>query len=98
MKTSRKILLGVAAVALAVGLSGCPSPLLTAIKGEIAKAPFVAKSYSFLRQWGNAHPEYAFYNPIVRTDIAGNVYVADSSFRIRKFNRMGRCRPITTPT
>ena len=89
MKTSRKILLGVAAVALAVGLSGCPSPLLTAIKGEIAKAPFVAKSYSFLRQWGNAHPEYAFYNPIVRTDIAGNVYVADSSFRIRKFNSNG---------
>ena len=90
MKTSRKILLGVAAAAVAAGLAGCPSPFLTAIKREIAKAPFTGSNYSFLRQWGNPYPQYSFFAPeIVRADTIGNIYVADSSARVRKFDGNG---------
>jgi tripartite motif-containing protein 71 len=75
--------------AVLVGLAGCPSQFLARIKEEIAKAPFLAKGYSFLRQWGNAVPEYSFGRPVVKVDTAGYVYVADSSFRIRKFTGAG---------
>ena len=75
--------------ALLVGLAGCPSPFLARIKQEIAKAPFTGSAYTFTRQWGNPHPEFAFYEPIVKTDTSGYVYVADSSFRVRKFNSSG---------
>jgi tripartite motif-containing protein 71 len=85
----KRIAFGVLAASLFLALAGCPSPFLTAIKQVIARYPFTATSYSFLRQWGNAHPEWAFSGPIARSDIAGNVYVADSTFRIRKFNQNG---------
>ena len=75
--------------AVLFGLAGCPSQLLTRIKEEIAKYPFTATSYTFVRQFGSPHPEYSFASPIVKTDTAGNIYVADSSFRIRKFNSAG---------
>jgi tripartite motif-containing protein 71 len=75
--------------AVLVGLAGCPSQFLARIKEEIAKAPFMTKGYSFLRQWGNAVPEYSFGRPVVKVDTAGYVYVADSSFRIRKFTGTG---------
>jgi tripartite motif-containing protein 71 len=78
---------GLAAVLF--GLVGCPSPFLARIKEEIAKAPFLSAGYNFLRQWGNAVPEYSFGRPVVKVDTAGFVYVADSSFRIRKFNGAG---------
>jgi hypothetical protein len=79
----------VAAIAAAFGISSCSSPLLTRVKQEIAKYPFTASSYRFVRQWGNAHPEWSFYNPIVKTDTAGFVYVTDSSSRIRKYDGAG---------
>ncbi len=75
--------------AVLVGLAGCPSQLLVRIKEEIAKFPFTATSYTFVRQWGNATPEFAFFNPLVKTDTSGFVYVADSSFRVRKFTAAG---------
>ena len=53
---------GLAAVLF--GLVGCPSPLLTRIKEEIAKAPFTGTSYKFVAQFGSPHPEYAFANPM----------------------------------
>jgi sugar lactone lactonase YvrE len=89
MITMRRVAFGIVAAAAFLTLSGCPSPFLTAIKQTIALYPFTASSYRFLRQWGNAHPEWAFNSPIVRSDIAGNVYVADSTFRIRKFDQNG---------
>jgi tripartite motif-containing protein 71 len=81
--------LGIVAVCV-VGLSGCPSQFLARIQEEIARAPFTASTYAFVRQWGNPHPEYSFTSPIVKADKVGYVYVADSSFRIRKFNAAGQ--------
>ena len=81
--------IAVALAAVIVGVSSCSSPLLTRVKQEIAKYPFTASSYRFVRQWGNAHPEWSFYNPIVKADTSGYVYVADRSFRIRKFSSGG---------
>ena len=75
--------------AVLVGLAGCPSQFLARIKEEIARYPFTATSYTFVRQWGNAHPEWTFVNPIVKTDSAGYIYVADSGFQIRKFSSAG---------
>jgi tripartite motif-containing protein 71 len=84
----RLVLVGGAAAVLA--LAACPSPFLEKIKEEIAKYPYTATSYSWLRQWGNAYkPEWTFVGPIVKTDTAGFVYVADSTFQIRKFNSSG---------
>ncbi len=79
---------GIVAVAL-VGLAGCPSPFLGRIKQEIAKSRLADTTYKFVRQWGNPHPEWNFLNPVVKVDTAGKVYVADSSFRIRKFDNTG---------
>ncbi len=89
MGTVRRLIFAIVVAGAALSLANCPSPFLTAIKQQIARYPFTATSYRFLRQWGNAHPEWAFYSPIVRSDIAGNVYVADGTFRIRKFNSNG---------
>jgi DNA-binding beta-propeller fold protein YncE len=75
--------------AVIVALVGCPSPFLARIKQEIAKAPFIGSTYVFARQFGNPHPEWSFNSPVVKTDTAGFVYVADSSFRIRKFSGAG---------
>jgi tripartite motif-containing protein 71 len=80
----------VLAAALSAGaLASCASPLLARINEEIARAPFTGTKYAFTRQWGNTAPEYSFYRPIVKTDTAGFVYVADSSYRVRKFNAAG---------
>jgi sugar lactone lactonase YvrE len=81
------LFIGLASVTLV--LAGCPSPFLARIKDVIAKAPFTGKSYTFLRQWGNPHPEWSFNSAVVKTDTAGFVYVADSSFRIRQFDAAG---------
>ncbi|MCX7039441.1 MAG: hypothetical protein NT005_09970 [Spirochaetes bacterium] len=78
---------GLAAVLF--GLAGCPSQFLARIKEEIAKAPFTGTNYAFVRQWGNPTPEFTFFNPLVKTDTSGYVYVADSSFRVRKFTAAG---------
>lgn len=75
--------------AVLVGLAGCPSQFLARIKEEIAKYPFTATSYTFVRQWGNPHPEWTFVEPTVKADTAGYIYVADSTFQIRKFNAAG---------
>lgn len=84
-----KAAITVAALGVVVGLSGCTSPFLTQIKEQVAIAPFTGSAYTFVRQWGNSDPEHAFDEPIVKTDSASNVYVADSSFRIRKYNTSG---------
>jgi tripartite motif-containing protein 71 len=84
----RAALAGIAAAAL--GLTACPSPFLARIQEEIAKYPFAAAGYTWVRQWGNAYkPEWTFVGPIVKADPVGNVYVADSTFQIRKFNTSG---------
>jgi tripartite motif-containing protein 71 len=75
--------------AVLVGLAGCPSQFLARIKEEIAKFPFTATSFTFEKQWGNDYPEYSFGPAVVKVDTAGFVYVADSTFRIRKFNSSG---------
>lgn len=89
MVTVRRILFGTVAAGALLALSGCPSPLLSAIKDTIAKFPFTATSYTFLRQWGNPTPQYSFGNCVVKVDTAGYVYVADDTFRIRKFSPAG---------
>jgi len=93
MKATGIVARGIVAAALIAGLAGCPSPLLTAIKGEIAKAPFTGAKYNFLRQWGNPTPQYSFYSSSgtlqVKADTAGYVYVLDSSARVRKFDSSG---------
>jgi tripartite motif-containing protein 71 len=90
MTTSRKIALGLIAAGVVAALSGCPSPFLSAIKTQIARAPFTGTSYSFSLQWGNPYPQYSFYSPmIIRSDAAGNIYIADSSARMRKYNGSG---------
>ena len=90
MKTTGKIIRGFVAAGMITALAGCPSPLLSSIKSAIARAPFTALSYNFLRQWGNAYPQYSFVPTVsVQADIAGNVYVADSAFRIRKYTASG---------
>jgi tripartite motif-containing protein 71 len=81
----RSFILAATAGVFLLGLAGCPSPFLARIKDEVARAPYVGATYTFERQWGNAHPEWAFSNPVVRTDQAGHIYVADSTFRIRNF-------------
>jgi sugar lactone lactonase YvrE len=89
MVRMRRIALGVISASLFLALTGCPSPFLTAIKQAVANAPFTATSYNFVRQWGNPDPAHTFASPIVKADTAGNVYVADSSFRIRKYDAAG---------
>jgi tripartite motif-containing protein 71 len=84
----RRIVFG-AVGACALVLVGCPSPFLARIKQEIANAPYTSGTYVFAREWGNAHPEWSFDSPVVKADSAGFVYVADNSFRIRKFNGSG---------
>ena len=59
------------------------------IREEVTRFPFTATSYVFAFPVGSDRPEHAFNDPIVRADTAGNVYVADTSFRIRKFNAAG---------
>jgi tripartite motif-containing protein 71 len=90
MLTVRRITFMTLAAGAFLVLSGCPSPFLTAIKQAIADAPFTGvKSYSFVRQWGNGSPQYSFNNPVVKTDTAGFVYVADSTYRIQKYTGAG---------
>ena len=90
MKTSRRIIPGLIVVIAVAALAGCPSPLLTTIKGEIAKAPFTGTGYGFLRQFGNPTPQYSFTpTMVVRADVAGFIYVADGSSRLRKFDGSG---------
>jgi tripartite motif-containing protein 71 len=89
LKAFKRIALAGAAAA-ALSLTACPSPLLARIQEEIAKYPFKAASYTFVKQWGNSHPEWAFTSSaVVRGDTVGNVYVADASGRIRKFSGSG---------
>lgn len=95
MKTFGKVIRGIVAAGIVAGLAGCPSPLLSSIKSAIARATFTATSYNFLRQWGNPYPQYSFYSMLaVKSDIAGNVYVADSSFRIRKYTPSGALQTV----
>jgi tripartite motif-containing protein 71 len=89
MVSVKRVIFAGLAVSAFLALAGCPSPFLAAIKDQIARYPFASTSYKFLRQWGNAHPEWAFNSPIVRTGVAGSVYVADYSFRVRKFDPSG---------
>jgi tripartite motif-containing protein 71 len=77
------------AVAMAAAFAGCSSPLLTKIKDTVAKFPFTATKYAFAGQFGNPAPEYSFGSAVVKVDTAGFVYVADSTFRIRKFSPTG---------
>lgn len=86
----KRVLFGTLAAAAFLVLVGCPSPFLAAIKQAVANAPFTATSYTFVRDWGNAAPQYSFMPTMqVKTDPAGYIYVADSSFRIRKFTSSG---------
>lgn len=90
MVTVRRIVFGTLAAGALLALSGCPSPFLAAIKQAVANAPYTGvKGYNLVRQWGNPSPQYAFMAPVVKTDTAGFVYVADSSYRIRKFSGNG---------
>ncbi len=89
MVRSVRITFAAGAAACCIALSGCPSPLLARIKQEIAKFPFTATSYTFSTQWGNPSPQYSFGAAVVKADTAGYVYVADNTFRIRKFDSTG---------
>jgi sugar lactone lactonase YvrE len=84
-----RITLGTLALGALLVLSGCPSPFLTAIQAKIAQFPFTATAYNFVRQWGNPNPEYSFGSSVVKVDTAGYFYVADSTYRIRKFSPAG---------
>ena len=84
-----KSILAIAAVSAALALAGCSSPLLSRIKDVVAKYPFTASAFKFLSQWGNPSPQYSFGSAVVKVDTAGYVYVADSTFRIRKFTASG---------
>ena len=95
MGTVRKIFFGTLAASAFLALAGCPSPFLAAIKDTVARFPFGTTNFNFVAQWGDPTPQYMFEPPmVVKVDPAGMVYVADSSFRIRKFDSSGNLQSV----
>ena len=95
MGTVRRVFFGIIGAGALLALAGCPSPFLAAIKDTVAKFPFSTTIFKFVTQWGDPTPQYTFGPPlVVKVDPAGKVYVADSSFRIRKFDSSGNLQSV----